>query len=43
MMESTANIILSECIKLYRPNFNSQQVEYIPQFQILLNCGEYKR
>lgn len=29
--ETTANTILSECIKLYRPKFNSQQVEYIPQ------------
>lgn len=28
--ENAANSILSECIRLYRPKFNSQQVEYIP-------------
>lgn len=38
--ENTANIILSECIKQYRPDFNSKQVEYIPQISDFIKLWE---
>lgn len=38
--ENIAKIILSECIKLYRPNFNSTQVEYNTQILNFIKLWE---
>jgi hypothetical protein len=38
--ENIAKIILSECIKLYRPNFNSTQVEYNTQILDFIKLWE---
>lgn len=38
--ESSANIILSECVRLYHPELNSQQVEYKPSISNFLGLWQ---